>query len=70
MAWYKGIQEKCQEYDKYVTANEGYVQGDNWANTIKHTIKDEWAILKHDNYTSEMILESELSSDWFPEIEI
>tara|TARA_R110000850_G_scaffold4647_1_gene20628 strand:+ start:49 stop:261 length:213 start_codon:yes stop_codon:yes gene_type:complete len=70
MAYYIGTKTKCNNYDNKVIIGENYVSGDNWANPIQHPTSGKWAILKHDNYTSEMILESELSSDWFPEIEI
>lgn len=70
MSYYKGTEDECLDYDNQVTQSENYVSGDNWANPIQHPTSGKWAILKHDNYTSEMILESELSSDWFPEIEI
>lgn len=69
MSYYKGTLEECQAYDDSVSIKEGYRSGDNWANPIEHHTSGEWAILKHDNYVSVMILENELPSEWFPVIE-
>lgn len=52
MAYYTGTETDCKIYDKDVSIKEGYVSGDNWANPIKHPTKDEYAILKHVNYSA------------------
>lgn len=69
MSYYIGSVLECNDYDNQVTVAENYVSGDNWANPIKHPTSEQWAIEKQDNYVSEMILENELSNDWFPVIE-
>ena len=56
--YYKGTNKECIAYDEFVTANEKYLKGDNWANPIE--IEGEWYILKHEKYTSEMELVNEL----------
>ena len=56
--YYKGTQQECINYDDFVTANEKYLKGDNWANPIE--IEGECYILKHQKYTSEMELVNEL----------
>ena len=58
MAYYIGNLENCQAYDKNVSEKENYLKGDNWANPIE--IEGSWYILKHEKYTSEMELVSEL----------
>ena len=67
--YYIGTKATCTNYDKKVTESENYKDGDNWANPIEHPTSGKWAILKHNNYVSEMILENELQSEWFPVIE-
>jgi hypothetical protein len=58
MAYYIGNLENCQAYDKNVSEKENYLKGDNWANPQE--IEGSWYILKHEKYTSEMELVSEL----------
>ena len=58
MEWYKGTEHQCINYDVFVTSNEKYVKGDNWANAVE--IDGSWYILKHDNYTTDLELINEL----------
>lgn len=58
MEWYKGTEQECISYDVFVTSNEKYVKGDNWANPIK--IKGSWYIQKHEKYEANMELVNEL----------
>jgi hypothetical protein len=57
--YYKGTQQECLAYDKKVTAAKKY-QGvtKNWANPIE--IEGSWYILKHEKYSSDLELVSEL----------
>ena len=55
---YKGTNKECIAYDEFVTANEKYFKGHNWANFIE--IEGDCYILKHEKYTSEMELVNEL----------
>ena len=72
MDYYIGTEQECIDYDTFVTENENYIEGDNWANPIKNPTEYKWAILKHPKYTTELydvelnIIES-LGSDWFPD---
>jgi hypothetical protein len=56
--YYKGTQQECITYDEFVTSNEKYLKGGNWANPIE--IEGDCYILKHKKYTSEMELVNEL----------
>jgi hypothetical protein len=33
--YYKGTQQECITYDEFVTSNEKYLKGGNWANPIE-----------------------------------
>ena len=55
--YYKGTNKECIAYDKFVSVNEEYLKGDNWANPIE--IEGDCYILKK-KYTSEMELVNEL----------
>lgn len=44
--WLIGKKQECLAYDAKVTAGEGYYNGDNWANPIKHSTLELWAIQK------------------------
>ena len=50
--YYKGTYQECLDYDNQVSKSLGLINGDNWANPIKHPTKDEYAILKHVNYSA------------------
>jgi hypothetical protein len=34
--YYKGTQQECISYDDFVTANEKYLKGGNWANPTRN----------------------------------
>lgn len=73
--WLIGAIKQCINYDLQVTTAEGYRQGDNWANPIKHPTKDLYAILKCTrprNYEpiDNMEQVNELPTDWQPTINL
>lgn len=69
--YYKGTQAECKAYDREVTQGEGYdgVYTMNWANPIEHPNGVDFAIIKHEDYSADMIEISQLSRDWFSNIE-
>ena len=56
MIYLKGTEADCIMYDKHVSKQQRYRSGDNWANPQKHPNLDEWAILKHKNYSPEEVI--------------
>ena len=45
--YYIGTQQECIDYDLFVTTQENYSEGCNWANPIQNNNNSsEWAILK------------------------
>lgn len=66
MKYYIGTEQECIDYDTLVTENENYVNNDNWANPIKHTTEEKWAIIAHSKYTSSLAQQSFLEDGWFP----
>ena len=69
--YYTGTQEECLQYNAQVTAGENYSgQTVRWAIARKHPEQTLWAIVKHEDYESEMELVDSLSADWSPDIDI
>ena len=64
--YYLGTKTKCDAYNVEVTNGENYSGTTlKWAETIKHTSKEEYAIIAHDDYPSLMNTIEELPSDWY-----
>ena len=65
--YYTGTLEQLEAYLAEVNAGENY-QGTTtkWAEVTKHHTKDQYAVLAHPNYTSELDTLDSLPSDWFP----
>ena len=63
--YYKGTQTECENYNAKVTLGENY-QGstDSWANVISNQNGEGFAILKHDNYESDMTLIDKIPDSW------
>ena len=55
-------------YNDKVVWGEGYdgVYTTDWAQVIEHPNGVDYAMLKHDNYNTELTLLEILSEDWFP----
>lgn len=55
-------------YNNLVVEGEGYdgVYTTDWASIIEHPNGTDYAILKHLNYDTELIVKESLGSDWFP----
>jgi hypothetical protein len=66
--YYKGTQTECENYNAKVTLGENY-QGstDSWANVISNQNGQGFAIIKHENYESEMTLIDKIPDSWFNE---
>lgn len=65
MAYYIGTKLQCEAYNQVVTAGENY-QGSTarWSEPRKHPTQVLYAIVKHDNYSSDMQEEAVLTEDW------
>jgi len=62
MEYIKGTKQECEAYNDEVTQGENY-QGSTskWSNVIK--IKDEYFILKHPKYATELEILNQLPHD-------
>ena len=69
MAYYIGTKQECEDYDQEVTIGENY-QGTTtqWASVIEHAAQEIYAIVKHDNYSSDMEEVEVLPENWYPPI--
>jgi hypothetical protein len=66
--YYKGTKTKCEDYNKKVTLGENYQGSTNsWANVTSNQNGQSFAILKHENYESEMTLIDKIPDSWFNE---
>ena len=73
MAYYISTNKADLEaYNTLVVEGEGYdgVYTTDWATPIAHPNGQDFAILKHDSYTSELTEEEALSAEWFPQNDI
>lgn len=54
MAFYKGTQKQCEDYDNFVSQKENY-QGTTikWSEVME--IEEEFFIAKHPSYSSDMV---------------
>ena len=69
--YYTGTKEECEDYNTKVTLGENYQDStNNWANVTSNQNGQGFAILKHENYESDMTLINELQSDWYNNTEI
>jgi len=69
--YYTGTKEECEDYNTKVTLGENYQDStNNWANVTSNQNGQGFAILKHENYESDMTLINELTSDWYNTAEI
>ena len=68
--YYKGTKQECEDYNTKVTLGENY-QGSttSWANVTSNQKGQGFAILKHDNYESDME-QIENLDNWFNNNEI
>jgi len=64
--YYKGTKTKCKDYNTKVTLGENYQSSTNsWANVISNQNGEGFAILKHENYESDMTLIDKIPDSWF-----
>jgi len=66
--YYKGTKTECEDYNRKVTLGENY-QGSttSWANVTSNQNGQGFAILKHENYESDMTLIDKIPDSWFNE---
>jgi hypothetical protein len=69
--YYRGTKIECEDYNTKVTRGENY-QGstDSWANVISNQNGQGFAIIKHENYESEMTLIDKIPESWYNNNEI
>ena len=69
--YYRGTKIECEDYNTKVTLAENY-QGstDSWANVISNQNGQGFAILKHENYESDMTLIDKIPDSWYNNTEI
>ena len=72
MAYYTSTTKADLEaYNTSVTTGEGYSgTTTQWATIVEHPNGQDFAILKHDSYTSELTEEEALGAEWFPQNDI
>lgn len=64
--YYIGTKKDCESYNTEVTTKEVYSGTTaKWADVTKHPTKNEYAIIAHSKYSSELTSVNELPSDWF-----
>jgi hypothetical protein len=69
--YYIGTKQECQDYNNQVTLGEKYKSYTvRWENVIRNENGQGFAILKHDNYESNMILVESLPNNWNNDNEI
>jgi hypothetical protein len=69
--YYKGTKTKCEAYNTKVTSKENYQGSTNsWANVIRNENGQGFAILKHENYESDMTLIDKIPDSWYNNTEL
>ena len=69
--YYKGTKTKCEDYNAKVTEGENYQDSTNsWANVTSNQNEEGFAILKHENYESDMTLIDKIPDSWYNNLEI
>ena len=69
--YYKGTKTKCEDYNQLVTQGENYESSTTgFASVNAHKNGIDFAILKHENYESDMTLIDKIPDGWFNNLEI
>ena len=69
--YYTGTKEECEDYNTKVTLGENYQDStNNWANVTCNQNGQGFAILKHENYESDMTLIDKIPDGWFNNTEL
>jgi len=69
--YYKGTKTKCEAYNARVAEGENYRDSTtSWANVTSNQNGEGFAILKHENYESEMTLIDKIPDSWYNNLEI
>ena len=69
MAYYIGTNQECIDYNQEVTVGENYHSTTTrWSDIIENPTQVQYAIVKHDNYSSDMQEVEVLPESWYPPI--
>ena len=69
MAYYIGTNQECVDYNQEVTVGENYHSTTTrWSDIIENLTQVQYAIVKHDNYSSDMEEVEVLPENWYPPI--
>ena len=69
--YYKGTKEQCEDYNTKVTLGENYQGSTNrYADIQKNQNGQGFAILKHENYQSDMTLIDKIPDSWYNNTEL
>ena len=69
--YYTGTKQECEGYNIIVTEGENYQLSTNsWANVTSNQNGQDFAILKHENYESDMTLIDKISDSWYNNTEL
>ena len=69
--YYRGTKEQCEDYNTKVKLGEGYQGSTNrYADIQKNQNGQGFAILKHENYQSDMTLIDKIPDSWYNNLEI
>jgi hypothetical protein len=69
MAYYIGTNQECEDYNQEVTVGENYHgTTTRWSDIIENPTQVQYAIVKHDNYSSDMEEVEVLPENWYPPI--
>ena len=69
--YYIGTKQECEDYNTKVTLGENYQSSTNrWTNVTSNPNGEGFAILKHENYESEMTLIDKIPDSWYNNLEI
>ena len=69
--YYTGTKQECEGYNIIVTEGENYQSSTNrWANVTSNQNGIDFAILKHENYESDMTLIDKIPDSWYNDLEI
>jgi len=66
MIYYIGTKEELEQYNYLVSTSEGY-NGvtQSWAKILKHPSREEYLILGHPHYKSDLPSIDRLPEDWY-----
>jgi len=64
--YYTGTENECNDYLQTVNEGENYSgTTSTWGSVMKHPTKDQWVIIAHPHYESELSTLEKLPDDWY-----